>query len=103
MLQRPLEFSGQIAVDLKADADFDKDGGGPGHGFPPLRLRLRWTVGQPIQPVSNEMLRRGLTTTARSPKGSLRPFANFKAGEYATIVGPRCKIMTDALGNRFDG
>lgn len=81
MLQRPLEFSGQIAVDLKADADFDKDWGSPGHGFPPLRLRLRWTVGQPIQPVSNEMLRRGLTTTARSPKGSLRPFANFKAGE----------------------
>ena len=81
MLQRLLEFSRQITVDLKADADFDKDWGSPGHSFPPLRLRLRPTVGQPIQPVSNEMLRRGLTTTARSPKGSLRPITNFEAGE----------------------
>jgi hypothetical protein len=26
------EFSRQIAVDLEADADFDKNGSGPGHG-----------------------------------------------------------------------
>jgi hypothetical protein len=81
MSQRPLEFGGQITVDLETDADFDKDRGSPGHRFPPLRLRLRWTVGQLIQLVSNEMLRRSRAATARPPKGSLRPFANFEAAE----------------------
>ena len=30
-LPRPLEFSRQIAIDLKADADFDKDWCSPSH------------------------------------------------------------------------
>jgi hypothetical protein len=30
------EFGWQIAVDLKADADLNEDGDGPGHRIPPI-------------------------------------------------------------------
>jgi len=84
-MQRALEFGRQIAVDFEADADFDEGWCSPNHGFPPLRLRLTWTVGQPVQPVSNEMLRRHLTTTVRSPKGSLRPSAKSRWAKLRDI------------------
>jgi hypothetical protein len=81
MVQWRLEFSRQIAVDLKADADFDEDGCSPSHRVPPLRLRLRWTVGQPIQPVSNEMLRGAFTTNRPVAERFRAAAGEFRAGE----------------------
>jgi hypothetical protein len=93
-LPRPLEFSRQIAIDLKADADFDKDWCSPSHWFPPLRL------GQPEQTVSNEMLFRSLTTNRRIAQRFPANVREFNRSDMST----RWKIMmTERLGDWFDG
>jgi hypothetical protein len=64
-----LEFSRQVAVDLEADADFDKGWGSPGHGYPPYAAVMK---------MSNETPRRDLTTNCRIAAMSVRVFARFE-------------------------